>query len=315
LALLARPLATVFNIEASYQVFMIVAPMALLIALKSPASTGRIYRGLHFRVSFALNFAELVASLAGGLAGIWYWRDWRGLVAAMYAGHLARTGLSYWYYPYWPRLRFDKARARRMFSYGRWVTARSVVEFAARNLDSLAVGHVLGPGALGEYQMAFRAAELPPVEVASGLGMMSFSMVARVAAGSKARSQFFILTTGAVALFGIAYAALIWRFGFTLIMATLGTRWLGALVPLRVLCWYGLFQGVVNLGSDFLDGLKAPASSLQLTLIGAGTLAILVYPLAVSLGQLGAALAIVISAVTPMPWLLCLYRRVNQAHQ
>lgn len=312
LALLARPLASVFKIEASHQVFLIVAPMALLIALKSPGSTGRIYRGLDFQVSLALNFAEMVASLAGGLAGIWYWHDWRGLVAAMYAGHLVRTGLSYWYYPYRPRLHFDRARARRMFMYGRWITARSVVEFAARNLDSLAVGHLLGPGALGEYQMAFRAGELPAVEVASGLGMVSFPIVARVAAGREATNRLFMLAAGAVAVFGIGYASLIWRFGPALIAATLGGQWLGALAPLRLLCLYGLLQGLINLGSDFLDGLNAPGSSLQLTLISAATLAILVYPLTVSLGASGAALAIAISAAAPVPRMLSLYTRANK---
>jgi lipopolysaccharide exporter len=315
LALFARPLAAVFNIEASHRVFVIVAPMALLIALKSPASTGRIYRGLDFQISTALNLAELLASLAGGLAGILWWRDWRGLLAAMYAGHAARTGLSYWYYPYRPRLRFDRSRARRMFVYGRWITVRSIAEFAARNLDNLVVGRLLGPRALGEYQVAFRAGELPPAEVASGLGMVSFPMVARLASGPAARNRLFMLSAAGLGLFGVVYAALIWRFGPVLIAATLGPQWLGALAPLRLLCLYGVFQGITSIGTDFLDGLKEPASSLQLTLIGAAALAILIYPLTISLGASGAALAVVISAAAPMPRMLTLYRHANEAHE
>lgn len=314
LALLARPMAAVFNIEASSRVFVMVAPMALLIALKSPASTGRIYRDLDFRVSLALNCAELLASLGAGIAGILYWRDWRGIVAAMYAGHLSRAILSYWYYPYRPRLSFDRARARRMFAYGRWVTARSVVEFAARNLDSLAVGHLLGPAALGEYQLAFRAGELPPAELAAGLGMVAFPMVARVAPGHEARWRLFMLSTGGAALFGIAYAALIWVLGPALIATTIGGQWSGVLAPLRLLCLYGLFHGIVNLGTDFLDGMSAPASSLQLTLIGAGVLAMLVYPLTQWFGVCGAAVAIVVSAAAPLPRMLTLYRQANRSH-
>lgn len=313
LALLARPLAAVFGIEGSHRVFPMVAPMALVVALKSPASTGRIYRGLDFHISLALNAAEIAAGMAGGLVAIWYWGDWRGLVAAMYAGHLARTGLSYWYYPYRPRLRFDRSRARRMFAYGRWITVRAVVEFAARNFDSLAVGHLLGPGALGEYQMAFRAGELPPAEVASTLGTVAFPLVARMAAGRGTRDRLFALTAGCVALFGIGYVALIWRFGAALIAASVGTRWLGALAPLRLLCLYGLFEGVMILGTDFLDGLKVPASSLQLSLLGAVVLAVLVYPLTLWMGTSGAALAIAISAAAAIPRMLTLYRRANQA--
>lgn len=315
LAVLARPLAAMFQIEGAHRVFPMVAPIALLIALKSPASTGRIYRGLDFQISVVMNLAELLASLAGGVAGILVWRDWRGLVLAIYCGHLARTGLSYCFYPYRPRLRFDPARARRMFAYGRWITVRAVTEFAARNLDNLAVGHLLGPRALGEYQMAFRIGEFPPAELANGLSMVSFPVVARVAAKPVTRDRLFGLMSAAVALFGIAYAALIFRHSPALIAATVGPQWLAALAPLRLLCVYGIFQGIAIIGTSFLDGLGTPASSFRLTLVSAATLAVLVYPLTALAGVSGTALAIAISAAAPLPWMLKLYVRANEARR
>jgi O-antigen/teichoic acid export membrane protein len=313
LALLARPLAVLFQIEGSHQIFLMVAPIALLIALKSPASTGRIYRGLDFQVSVVLNLAELVASLAGGVAGILVWRDWHGLVIAMYCGHVARTALSYCFYPYRPRLRLDPARARRMFAYGRWITVRAITEFATRNFDNLAVGHLLGPRALGEYQMAFRIGEFPPAELANGLSMVSFPIVARLQAKPAACDRMFVLMAAAVALSGIFYAGLIFDHGPTLIASTVGAQWLAALAPLRLLCVYGIFEGIASIGTSFLDGLGVPASSFQLTLISAATLAVLVYPLTAVLGSPGAALAIVISAAAPMPSMLKLYARANEA--
>ncbi len=315
LGLLARPLAAVFQIEGAHQVFLMVAPLAPLIALKSPASTGRIYRGLDFQLSVALNLAELLASLAGGVAGILVWRDWRGLVIAMYSGHVARTGLSYCFYPYRPRLRFDPTRARRMFAYGRWITVRAITEFAARNLDNLAVGYLLGPRALGEYQMAFRIGEFPPAELANGLSMVSFPIVARLQAKPAARDRLFVLMGGVVALFGIAYAGLILRYGPALVAAAVGAQWLGALAPLRLLCVYGIFAGIASIATGFLDGLGVPASSFQLTLISAAMLALLVYPLSAVLGAPGAALAMVISAAAPLPWMLKLYAKANEARR
>lgn len=311
LVFLARPLAAVFHIQDSYRVFIMAAPIPVLAALKSPASTGRIYRGLDFQVSAVLNIAELMASFTVGLAGVLWWRDWRGLIAAMYAGHATRSGLTYWYYPYWPRLRFEMGRARRMFAYGRWIAVRGVAEFAARNLDNLAVGHLLGPRALGEYQMAFRIGELPPTELANGIGMVSFPVAARLQAEPATLDRLLMLTGGAVALFGIAYAALMFGSGDRVISATIGAQWLGALAPLRLLCVYGMLQGVTNVGASFLDGLGRPAFSFQLTLIDACALAVLIYPLTAVLGTSGAALAIVVSAVIPMPRMLKLYRRAS----
>jgi lipopolysaccharide exporter len=212
-------------------------------------------------------------------------------------------------------LRFDPARARRMFAYGRWITVRAITEFAARNLDNLAVGYLLGPRALGEYQMAFRIGEFPPAELANGLSMVSFPIVARLQAKPAARDRLFVLMGGVVALFGIAYAGLILRYGPALVAAAVGAQWLGALAPLRLLCVYGIFAGIASIGTGFLDGLGVPASSFQLTLISAALLALLVYPLSAVLGAPGAALAMVISAAAPLPWMLKLYARANEARR
>jgi len=241
------------------------------------------------------------------------WRDWRGLVVAMYCGHVARTALSYRFYPYRPRFRFDPARARRMFAYGCWISVRAITEFAARNFDNLAVGHLLGPRALGEYQMAFRIGELPPAELANGLSMVSFPIVARSQAKRAARDRMFVLMAAAVALSGIAYAGLIFGYGQALIAITVGAQWRTALAPLRLLCLYGIFEGIAIIGTSFLDGLGVPASSFHLTLISAATLAVLVYPFTAVLGTPGAALAIVISAAAPLPLMLKLYVSANEA--
>jgi O-antigen/teichoic acid export membrane protein len=119
--------------------------------------------------------------------------------------------------------------------------------------------------------------------------------------------------TAAVALSGIAYAGLIFGYGPALIATTVGAQWLSVLAPLRLLCVYGIFEGIASIGTSFLDGLGVPASSFQLTLIRAATLAVLVYPLTSVIGTPGAALAIVISAAAPIPWMLKLYARANEA--
>jgi O-antigen/teichoic acid export membrane protein len=199
-----------------------------------------------------------------------------------------------------------------MFAYGRWITVRAITEFATRNFDNLAVGHLLGPRALGEYQMAFRIGEFPPAELANGLSMVSFPIVARLQAKPAACDRMFVLMAAAVALSGIFYAGLIFDYGPTLIASTVGAQWLAALAPLRLLCVYGIFEGIASIGTSFLDGLGVPASSFQLTLISAAALAVLVYPLTAVLGSPGAALAIVISAAAPMPWMLKLYARANE---
>ena len=306
LFLMARPLSVFFQIQDSYRVFWAAALGFLLMAVKSPSSTGQIYRNLDFRISFVMVVAEELAGFVAGLAGILWWRDWRGLIVATYAGHLARAVLTYWYFPYRPRLQFEFARAKKMFAYGRWVTLRGLAQVAARNLDRVAVGHLLGGIALGEYQMAFRLGEMPATEVANSVGMVSFSIVSRPGY-ARARKHLFLLATGTIALGGILYALLMMKWGTALIVVTVGEKWLGSVPPLRWLCFCGLAQGLLSIGTSFLDGLGVPDSSFRLALISTLILAALIYPLTALYGAVGAAAAVLASVSVPVPLMFKLY--------
>ena len=117
-----------------------------------------------------------------------YWRDWRGLVFSLLVGAVVRDILTYWLFPHWPRLAFSKARAKTMLSFGLWFSFGVLCEFIAKQLDNLTVGHLLGPGALGNYQMAFRAGEMPVAEFTTSASVVTFPMVARLRNDRRAQS-------------------------------------------------------------------------------------------------------------------------------
>jgi lipopolysaccharide exporter len=311
--LLAHPVARFFHIEDSYTVFWYGAPMALVGALRSPASSARIDRELNFRISLVLNVAEQSAAFVIGLIAVLWFRDWRGLVAAMYAGHIARATLTHWYFPYRPRLRFDRARAWKLFSYGKWITVRALADFASRNLDTLLVGHLLGGPALGEYQIAFRLGEMPSAEVAGSVGGVAFPLVSRVNGESGERERVFWMTSGIVALVGICYAIFIFNLGYTLITMTVGPQWLGALPPLKILCVYGLGRALLNVGGSILEGLNAPGLSFRLNLLVLMVLSILIYPMTAAGATAGAACAEAISVLIVLPLMFRFYRRASKA--
>jgi O-antigen/teichoic acid export membrane protein len=302
------PLAVFFRIPGAYRVFWALAPLALIVSLRSPASSSRIYRKMDFRISFMLTASEQTAGFLIGLSAILWFGDWRGLICAMYAESLARSASTYWYFPYKPRFRFDLARFRSLFSYGRWVTIRGLTDYVSHNLHNLVVGHLLGAKVLGEYQMAFRLGELPGTEVAAVAGLVSFPLVSRIGNERAQRRRLFAWTSGTVALVGITYAMFLLHFGPLLITKTIGTKWLGAVPALRLLCFYGLAQGLVIVGAHFLDGLGQPEASFRISSITTVTLVLLIYPLTASFGSVGAAAAAVTAVVIPLPIVLNLCR-------
>jgi O-antigen/teichoic acid export membrane protein len=181
-----------------------------------------------------------------------------------------------------------------------------MAEFAAQRLDSLAVGHLVGAKALGEYQMAFRLGEMPATEVANSARIISFSMVSRPRFASH-RERLFAFFMGIVALVGIAYVLFIAKWGSWLIVTAVGAKWLGSVRPLKWLCLYGLGRGLMSIGTGFLDGLGVPDSSFRVTLFGAVVLAVLVYPLTLWFGTVGAAAAVVTSVAVALPLMLKMY--------
>jgi len=307
----ARPIAGFFRQEEAYIVFVAVAPLALVRAFQSPAWVS-LFRRLEFHVVLMLNSAELICSVAVGVLAIRRWGDWRGLVAATIAGQIGRTALSHWYFPYRPRMRFKPALARQMFKFGRWATGTSIAEFASQQIDNFVVAHVLGPSAVGDYQMAFRIGEMPASELAFSASLVTFPMASRLNGREKARRRLFLYSGVAVVAAGAIYALLILGAGPDIIQIGLGPKWLGVIPALKWLCLYGLFQGLMILGRSFLDGLGAPEASFNVTLVRLLTLALFIYPLTKWQGLSGAAAAALFSVIVPIPVMLILYRRAER---
>jgi O-antigen/teichoic acid export membrane protein len=134
----------------------LVAPSPILMACGTPAIVERIAVRFDFRTSCILNLGEQSMGLLLGMFASLWWRDWRSPVVAAYAAQIAQFGLAYHYYPFRPSFSFDRERAFKLFSFGRWVMARKFARYAADSLDSLVLGHMLGPFQLGSYQIAKR---------------------------------------------------------------------------------------------------------------------------------------------------------------
>jgi len=312
LAAAAKPLAGFFKIPNDYAVFYAAGAVGFLQALKSPASTAIIIRNLDFRISLMLSIGEMVCSFVIGIGGILYWNDWRGLVAANYAGNIGRSAFTYWFFPYRPRLRFDRSRAGKMFAYGRWITLRSIAQFAAADLGNLTVGHVLGANALGEYQMAWRLSE-PASEVGLTASMVAFPVAARERRDGNPTSRVLLLGSIAVIASGLVYTMLVMCGGATIVSILAGRKWLGAVGPFRILCFYGMFAGLLAVGRSVLDGLNRPDKSFWVSLTNAGALAIAIYPLTLYWGTDGAAIAVAVAAAAALAVLYWLYVKGQSA--
>jgi O-antigen/teichoic acid export membrane protein len=310
LIVFARPLGNFFHLGDAYTVFWAIVPLPILQSLQSPRLIS-LYRRLDFHFVTILNVSEVAASFVFGLIAVMYWRDWRGLVFSLLAGAVVRDILTYWLFPHWPRIGFSTAHAKTMLSFGLWFSFGVLFEFIAKQLDNLTVGHLLGPGALGNYQMAFRAGEMPVAEFTTSASVVTFPMVARLRNDRHARVRLYWSVIGVVVAVGVAYAAFIFAFGDRVVMRLFGPAWVHAVNPLKVLCIYGILQGVLVVGRSFLTGLGKPERYLIVAATRAVVLAIAIYPLTALHGPTGAATAGVISILIALPIMAYLLQQTD----
>ncbi|MGC1399630.1 oligosaccharide flippase family protein [Candidatus Binatus sp.] len=306
----ARPLGNFFHLGNSYTVFWAMVPLPILRSIQSPRMIS-LYRRLDFHLVTVLNVSEVSASFAFGLMAVLYWRDWRGLVFSMLAGAATQAIMTYYLFPHRPRLGFNLDRAKTLLSFGLWFSGGVLCEFIAKQLDNLTVGRLFGPGALGDYQMAFRAGEMPVGEFTMATAVVTFPMAARLRGDRRARMRLFWSIMAVVGVVGIGYTAIIFAFGPQLIMRLFGPAWIRAANPLKVLCVYGLLQGFMVVGRSFLGGLGKPKRYLLASATRAVVLAIAIYPLTAWHGPTGAAVAGVVSILVAIPMMLYLLYSTN----
>ena len=146
-----------------------------------------------------------------------------------------------------PRPGWDRAAAREAAGWIAIVGPGAVVAILLVNVDYLAIGHVLGPAAVGVYALAFRVAWVPYIMVAIVLAAVMFPVCAKLVRDGRAGDL-----PGVAARF--TRATLVVTGGLYVLAALLadhlvllGDRWAPAAPVLVVLCCYGLGIGVLQI--------------------------------------------------------------------
>jgi O-antigen/teichoic acid export membrane protein len=137
---------------------------------------------------------------------------------------------------------WDKATARQLLSYGKYLSGADILNLGLLNVDYLIVGHVLGPRELGLYSLAYRLCFMPYVSISVVANGALFPYYCRLPTRqAKARTA-----ESAVTL--ITALSIPWFTGMVLFagdIALLGAKWAPATGAVRFLAIYGLFLSLI----------------------------------------------------------------------
>jgi O-antigen/teichoic acid export membrane protein len=289
----ALPVAWFFDQPSVAPMLWVMAAAAFLSGLGNVA-VFRFKRDLEFNKQFVYEMSGILADLLVSVLMAFVLRDAWALIAGMVAYQFARLVAGYLLVPYRPRFRIKRERFRHLFGFGKWMLAENGVEFLMNQIDSVLIGRVFGPAALGVYQMAYRVANLPRTPIGDVAMHVALPAYAKLQADLvQARAAFFD-TLRLLSLVGFPLAAGIALIAPEFVRIVLGPAWLDAIVLMQILAIYGALHGI-DFKKPLVLALGRPDLDAKVDMIRLLTLAALLVPAALTWGLVGVTLAVLLS--------------------
>ena len=299
---LAAPLvASFFAAPEAVPIVRVMAVVALLGGLRNIGVVA-FDRELEFRKRFLYQMVRAVAEVGVGIGMALALRSAWALVYGALAGVAAEVAASYLLHPYRPRPRLAWGRVGELYRFGRWVLLSNGLFFLASRGDSAAIGKVLGPVALGVYEMGRRIAELTTREVSTVVSAVTFPAYARVQDDVVRLRRAYFLTVEAVSCVTFPVAAVLLVLAGPLTRVVLGESWLAVASVLPALVAAGSVRALAATGGALYAGTGQPRLDFQMSLVRTALMLALILPLMRLLGVAGAALAVLVGALTTLPF-------------
>lgn len=289
-ALAAGPAAGFFGDPRLEDVLLALALSALLSGL---ANIGAVdfRRELRFEREFAMQILPRLAGIAVtiGLA-VWLRSHW-ALVGGIFVNRLGVVAMSYALHPFRPRL--SLACWRDLAGISAWSWALGVAGVVKDRSESLVIGRVLGPAAIGHYTVGVEVASLAATELVDPICracMPGFAASRREGSDGGAGDYLRIL-----ALLGLL--TLPAGLGISLVAGPVvalgfGQAWLEAVPVIVVLGIASILTPLGNLSGAMLTAHARLSRLLAVTLVSAALRLGLLFLLTPWLGLTGAALAV-----------------------
>jgi len=293
------------------QVEVLIQVMAFSFILQALTNIGIVYfrKDLHFQKHFLYQFAGMVADFTVAVIAAVIWRNAWALALGLLVGHLARFLISYALHPYRPNFRWEPAKIKELFSFGKWILATGILTYLLTRGDAIFVQKMLGLAMLGLYARAYHLSNRPATEITQVINQVSFPAFAQLQDDIGRMKKAYLKILQITAFLSFPLAGLIFVLAGPFV-GFLGPKWSPMVPVVRVLVLWGALRAMAGANSSVLMALKRPDVVTKLSLVKLVILAAIIYPLSARWAILGTAWAVVIASlcVTPVTFWITVKR-------
>lgn len=281
------------------RVVLLLQVMGISVAVRGLVNIGIIYfeKELEFHKQFVYNVVGALVSLAVAVFLVYRLRSVWALVWAGLAGAVAQLLLSYVVHPYRPRARFEGPKAAELFRFGRWVLGFSALVFLATHGDDVFLAKMLGVGALGIYQMAYRISNLAATGITHTISSVTFPGYSKIQDDVARFRHAYLRVLAVTMLLAAPVAAGTAAVAPTFVRVVMGAKWAPAIVPIQLLCIFGLLRAYGATTGPVCYASGNPRYQTIGSLMYVPCMFALIWPLTVRFGVPGTCVAVTIPMI------------------
>lgn len=265
---------------------------------------GVIYfrKELEFNKEFIYQFSGTLVDFIVAISAVLILRNVWALVLGLLAGNMMRCLMSYLIHPFRPRLNFNLEKIKELFGFGKWIMGSSILIFLITQGDDIFVGKILGTAALGFYQLAYRISNMPATEITHVISRVTFPAYSKLQGNIPKLREAYLKVLQLTTFLSFPIAGLIFILAPDFTKVFLGEKWMPMVPAMQVLTLWGLIRSIGATTGPIFQGVGKPKIATKLQFARLIILAVIIYPLTIKWGILGASLAVLLSVLPVEPF-------------
>jgi len=301
--LASLPLARFFNLPNVAKLLFFTSLIPLTRGFINPAVI-QFRKNLEFKKEFYFRGAIYLAESIVVVVGVFLTRSIESLIFALFFSAGLEVFFSFIFCQPRPRFLWEKEKAKRIISQGKWITLTGIFSYLVTEGDDAVVGKILGVESLGFYRLAYKVSNLPFTEVTDVISRVTFPVYARIAEKKEQVKKIFKRSLFGIIFLVIPATAIIFFFPNLIIKIILGERWLSVVPTLKILAIFGLTRALGGAATPIFYTFKKQSLVAKITFVKFILLFVFIVPLVLRFGITGAALAVLTSSllIQPLIW-------------
>ncbi len=236
--------------------------------------------------------------LAVVLRNVW------AMVIGFLAGNVLMVIITYVVAPYAPRLRFEMARARQLYSFGKHVFRRELLVTFAQQIDRMAVGRLRDVSQLGLYTLALRLSTFPATALLNLVMRVVFPSFAIIQGEPERFRKALLRLMGLLAILSFPMAMGLMATAPELVPVVFGERWAPMTVTFQILCLLGAVYPLEYGCASVAGSMGRPDLAVRASLLRFVLMVVAIVPATRAFGIIGAAMVVASCALASTGYLL-----------